>query len=58
MGDVTNLRQARKARARAAAEVKAAENRALHGRSQAGKAADRQRQTVARKTLDAAKLER
>ena len=35
MGEVVNLRQARKARARAGREAEAAENRAEHGRTKA-----------------------
>lgn len=35
MGDLVNLRTVRKRRQRAEKEVKAAENRALHGRSRA-----------------------
>lgn len=55
---VVNLNRARKARARAAAEAKATENRTLHGRSKAEKQAERQAKNVAGKRLDGAKLER
>ena len=40
MGDVVNLRQARKQKARAEKERQAGENRALHGRSKAEKSRD------------------
>lgn len=40
MGDVVNLRQARKHKARAEKEKLAGENRALHGRSKAKKTRD------------------
>jgi tRNA-dihydrouridine synthase len=41
MGDVVNLRQARKARDRKAAAQAAAEARALHGRTKAQKAVEK-----------------
>lgn len=41
MGDVVNLRMARKRKARAGKEQAASENRALHGRSGAEKLRDR-----------------
>ena len=41
MGEVINLRQARKARDRKAAEQAAAEARALHGRSKGQKAVEK-----------------
>ena len=37
MGEIVNLRQARKQKARAEKETRAGENRALHGRSKAEK---------------------
>lgn len=37
MGDIVNLRQARKAKSRADAQAAAAENRAKHGRTKAEK---------------------
>lgn len=55
---IVNLTRARKAKTRQAAEAKAAENRALHGRGKAAKVAEHQAKQAARKTLDAAKLER
>jgi hypothetical protein len=39
MGDVVNLRRARRAKTRAASERQAAENRSLHGVSRAGREA-------------------
>ena len=41
MGEVVNLRQARKAKRRRAAEQTAQSNRATHGRTKAEAAADR-----------------
>jgi hypothetical protein len=41
MGEIVNLRQARKQKARAEQEKLAGENRALHGRSKAEKDRDR-----------------
>ncbi|MGT2465621.1 DUF4169 family protein [Mesorhizobium sp.] len=41
MGEVVNLRQARKQRARSEKERQASENRALHGRSKAERERDR-----------------
>lgn len=52
MADVINLRQARKARARRAAETQAASNRARFGRTKAEKEADRLREEQARRHLD------
>jgi len=60
MGDVVNLRRARKERDRKAAEQAAAEARALHGRTKAEKAlieaeAERLRRTVDQSRRDKAK---
>jgi hypothetical protein len=41
MGEIVNLRQVRKQKARAEKEKHAGENRALHGRSKAEKTRDR-----------------
>lgn len=41
MGEIVNLRQVRKQKARAEKEKLAGENRSLHGRSKAEKARDR-----------------
>lgn len=58
MGDVVNLRRARKAKTRSTSQAEAAANRFAHGRTKAERltaTAERQR---AEKLLDAAKLER
>lgn len=57
MGDVINLRLARKARARVDAAAKAAENRARHGRTKAEKAAEAIEQARRDAVLDGAKRE-
>lgn len=55
MGEVVNLRRARKARDRAAAEAQAAANRVAFGRSKADKlATDTERRRAARQ-LDGAR---
>lgn len=57
MGDVVNLNQVRKDRARAEAKAAAAANRAAHGRSKAERtAADEERARIQR-LLDGSKLE-
>lgn len=58
MGEIINLRQARKAKARAGATAAAAANRILHGRTKAEKAAvmaERQRTAT---LLDGAAIDR
>ena len=57
-GDVINLRQARKAKARADKDQKAAENRRLHGRTKAEKAADKAANNKAISHIDSHKRER
>lgn len=57
MAEIVNLRQARKARARAAAEQKAAENRARFGRTKADKAIDRAEAARADRQLAGARRE-
>jgi len=57
MGEVVNLRLARKAAARAAKEAEAATNRAAHGRTRAERAATKAERTRAARLLDGAKLE-
>lgn len=57
MGDVINLRTARKAKARDAAQAQAATNRALHGRTAAEKSRDRVEAERLARTVDGAKLE-
>ncbi|MEQ1618569.1 MAG: DUF4169 family protein [Terricaulis sp.] len=56
MGDVINLRRARKAKSRAAADVKASENRVAHGRSKAEKTLTKAKEDVATRKLDHHKL--
>lgn len=57
MPNLINLRQARKAKARAAAEAKAAQNRALFGQTKAQKLkAKAEREALAR-TIDGARRE-
>lgn len=58
MGDVVNLRQARKARDRKAAEQAAAEARALHGRTKAQRKLETGEAEKLARTVDQAKLER
>ncbi|HEY1364599.1 MAG TPA: DUF4169 family protein [Xanthobacteraceae bacterium] len=52
MGDVINLRQARKSRDRQVAQRKAAANRARHGRSKTERELDRSRAAEERRRLD------
>ncbi|KPF53818.1 hypothetical protein ABIC78_002177 [Novosphingobium sp. 1529] len=57
MAQVINLRQARKARDRQAAQAQAAANRARFGRTKAEKAADLAREEQARRQLDGHRLD-
>jgi hypothetical protein len=57
MGEVINLRQARKARDRKAAEQAAAEARALHGRTKAQRKLEKGEAEKLTRTVDQAKLE-
>ena len=57
MAEPVNLRQARKARDRAAREEQAARNRAFHGRSKAERERDAAAEALRRKLLDGAKRE-
>lgn len=57
MGDLVNLKAARKARARAQKEAGAAANRALFGRTKADKALEEARAAQIRRTLDQARRE-
>lgn len=57
MGEVINLRQARKARDRRLRETEASANRALHGRTKAERAADTLARDRMDSTLDGAKRE-
>jgi uncharacterized protein DUF4169 len=57
MGDLVNLRRARKAAKRRKDAVRAAENRLAHGRSKAERALDETRTEKSRRELDAHRLE-
>jgi hypothetical protein len=57
MGDVINLRQARKARDRKAAEQTAAEARALHGQTKAQKSVRKAEAERLAKAIEQSKLE-
>lgn len=57
MGEVINLRLARKAKARGAAARQAEQNRALHGRSKPEKERQRLDEERAARLLDGAKRE-
>lgn len=57
MGNVVNLRMARKAKKREEAQAQAAANRALHGRTKAQKQADALEKARVAKLLDGAKRE-
>ena len=54
-GDVVNLRQARKQKAHADKDQRAAESRAVHGRSKAERQRDASLRELERKRLDALK---
>lgn len=56
--NVINLRQARKQKARSDKAAKAAENRALHGRTKAERERDAAEKGRASRTLDGARRER
>lgn len=58
MGDVINLRQARKARDRKHAEQTAAEARALHGRTKAERALEKAEAERFVRTVDHARLDK
>jgi hypothetical protein len=57
MGDIVNLRRARKAKARTEAAGQAQVNRALHGRTAAQKARDTAARERQDRTLDGARIE-
>ncbi|TPE60503.1 DUF4169 family protein [Sandaracinobacter neustonicus] len=57
MGDIINLRQARKARKRAEAERQAEANRLKHGRTKAEKLLTEKQQQAHDRTLDNARRE-
>ncbi|MGE0739862.1 MAG: DUF4169 family protein [Hyphomonadaceae bacterium] len=52
MGDVVNLRRARKAKVRTAAEAEAAAKRAAHGRTKSEKKLTKAQQEAAGRKLD------
>lgn len=58
MGEVVNLRLARKRKARAEHEVEAAANRALHGRSKSEKAAEKTARRRSEALLDGHRLDK
>jgi len=58
MADVINLRQARKQKARAEKDQKAAENRAQYGRSKHEKTVTRALKAQVEKALDQGKLDK
>lgn len=58
MGELVNLRMARKAKKRSDAEAQAASNRALHGRTKARKQADAAEKARAERLLESVKRER
>ena len=55
MGEIINLRRARKTRDRAASEAEAAANRLSHGRSKAEKQATRAERARQERSLDGAR---
>jgi hypothetical protein len=57
MGEIVNLRRARKRAERHAAEQKAAANRALHGRSKAQRKLDTARKIKSRHDLDGHRID-
>lgn len=57
MGDIVNLRQVKKQRAKAEAAAEAAQNRALHGRTKGEKQGDALERERRRALLDGAKRE-
>jgi len=57
MGDLVNLRKARKAQARRADDVRAAENRLLHGRSKAERTLGAARMAKSDCDLDAHRID-
>jgi len=57
MAEIINLRLARKAKARSTAQVQAAANRALHGRTRQEKQADSLQRERQEQLLDGARLE-
>jgi hypothetical protein len=58
MGEIVNMRLARKAGARADREAEARANRALHGRTKGQKQAERAERESRARELDGARIER
>lgn len=58
MGDIVNLKEFRKARTRAEAEARAAENRVRFGRTKGERRRQAQEDSRAQRELDQAKIER
>jgi hypothetical protein len=58
MGDIVNLRRARKQAKRQAADQKAAANRELHGRSKVRRKLDSAREAKSNRDLDGHRIER
>jgi Domain of unknown function (DUF4169) len=57
MGDLVNLRTARKCAKRRQAEQQAVSNRLIHGRSKAERASEQSRRNKAQRSLDEHRLE-
>jgi hypothetical protein len=57
VGDIVNMRLARKARSRARHEAEAATKRALHGRTKAQKQADQAEQQRLTRNLDGVRID-
>lgn len=57
MSDIINLRSARKAKNRQKSEVRAEQNRLLHGQTKAAKKLQKASETLANKKLEAHKRE-
>ena len=55
MAELINLNRARKARARAADQAQAVQNRALHGRTKAERAAEAKKKALTARELDGAR---
>jgi hypothetical protein len=58
VGEVVNIRTARKKAAKRQAEIRAAENRLAHGRSKAERAGDEARAEKARSNLEGHRIDR
>ena len=58
MGEIVNLRKARKQKGRKTAEIAAAANRAKFGRTKAERILDEKRRDAAARAIDRAKLDK